>query len=624
MEPTTNPPAACLQNRLITELVTAQATATPEAVALTSATRVLSYRDLEERANALGAVLRALGVGPDVVVGLCAPRSPGMIVAALGILKAGGAYLPLDPTYPAARLAFVLQDAQVRVVVSGDCVKDRVPAGSHHTILLDDLGRLLEPPRLLHPGPAKLAATSKDLAYVIYTSGSTGQPKGVEITHQSLSNLVHWHQDAFQVTAADRASQVARVGFDAAVWEIWPYLAAGASLHLPNEETIGAPEALRDWLVAQRIAISFIPTPLAEHLLTLSWPASTALRVMLTGADTLHSYPPVGLPFLLVNNYGPTECTVVTTSGEVHLNGATPQLPSIGSAIANTQVYILDQAGKEVPPGTAGELHVGGLGVARGYRNRKELTAERFIPNPFDAIPGGRLFKTGDRARLLPDGQIAFLGRIDEQVKVRGFRIEPSEVAAALNQHPQIQQSLVMAQAGGKGETRLIGYFVAAPQSQPTLSELREFLGDRLPDYMVPAAFVRLEKLPLTGNGKIDRKSLPAADEGNTLRDRTSVAPQTDMEKTVAGMLERLLELKHVDVNDNFFSLGGHSLLGAQLIARVRDTFGIEMPLRAIFEAPSVVELSAEIDRLLDAKLEAMTEDEVQQLLESSPPIHAG
>ena len=322
---------------------------------------------------------------------------------------------------------------------------------------------------------------------------------------------------------------------------------------------------------------------------------------MLTGADTLHSYPPVGLPFLLVNNYGPTECTVVTTSGEVHLNGATPQLPSIGSAIANTQVYILDQAGKEVPPGTAGELHVGGLGVARGYRNRKELTAERFIPNPFDAIPGGRLFKTGDLARLLPDGQIAFLGRIDEQVKVRGFRIEPSEVAAALNQHPQIQQSLVMAQAGGKGETRLIGYFVAAPQSQPTLSELREFLGDRLPDYMVPAAFVRLEKLPLTGNGKIDRKSLPAADEGNTLRDRTSVAPQTDMEKTVAGMLERLLELKHVDVNDNFFSLGGHSLLGAQLIARVRDTFGIEMPLRAIFEAPSVVELSAEIDRLLDA-----------------------
>ena len=208
MEPTTNPPAACLQNRLITELVTAQATATPEAVALTSATRVLSYRDLEERANALGEVLRALGVGPDVVVGLCAPRSPGMIVAALGILKAGGAYLPLDPTYPAARLAFVLQDAQVRVVVSGDCVKDRVPAGSHHTILLDDLGRLLEPPRLLHPGPAKLAATSKDLAYVIYTSGSTGQPKGVEITHQSLSNLVHWHQDAFQVTAADAQARL--------------------------------------------------------------------------------------------------------------------------------------------------------------------------------------------------------------------------------------------------------------------------------------------------------------------------------------------------------------------------------------------------------------------------------
>jgi len=583
----------------VADLVASQAAATPDAAALTSATCVLSYKELDERASALADVLWALGVGPDVVVGLCAPRSPEMVVGALGILKAGGAYLPLDPTYPAARLAFMLDDGQVPVVVTGHCVKNRVPSGLHEMIILDELGRVIESPPLPPTTPSQVTASPKSLAYVIYTSGSTGQPKGVEITHESLLNLVHWHQHAFRVTSADRASQVAKVGFDAAVWEIWPYLAAGASLHVPDDETVSDPESLRDWLVAQRITISFIPTPIAEHLLTLPWPSGTALRTMLTGADTLHGYPPVGLPFLLVNNYGPTECTVVTTSGPVHSNGSTHQLPPIGCAIANTQVYILDESGKQVAMETAGELHIGGMGVARGYRNRPELTAQRFIRNPFGAKPGERLFKTGDLARFLPDGQIAFLGRMDEQVKVRGFRVEPNEVTATLNEHPHIQQSVVVAREVASRDTRLIGYFVAVPQSQPTLGELRDFLGARLPDFMVPATFVRLEKLPLTANGKVDRKSLPAADETNTLRDSSYTAPRTDMEKTVAGILERLLELEHVDVEDNFFSLGGHSLLGAQLVARLRDSFGVEVPLRVVFEAPTVAELSAEVGRLL-------------------------
>ena len=608
----------------VADLVASQAAATPDAAALTSATCVLSYKELDERASALADVLWALGVGPDVVVGLCAPRSPEMVVGALGILKAGGAYLPLDPTYPAARLAFMLDDGQVPVVVTGHCVKNRVPSGLHEMIILDELGRVIESPPLPPTTPSQVTASPKSLAYVIYTSGSTGQPKGVEITHESLLNLVHWHQHAFRVTSADRASQVAKVGFDAAVWEIWPYLAAGASLHVPDDETVSDPESLRDWLVAQRITISFIPTPIAEHLLTLPWPSGTALRTMLTGADTLHGYPPVGLPFLLVNNYGPTECTVVTTSGPVHSNGSTHQLPPIGCAIANTQVYILDESGKQVAMETAGELHIGGMGVARGYRNRPELTAQRFIRNPFGAKPGERLFKTGDLARFLPDGQIAFLGRMDEQVKVRGFRVEPNEVTATLNEHPHIQQSVVVAREVASRDTRLIGYFVAVPQSQPTLGELRDFLGARLPDFMVPATFVRLEKLPLTANGKVDRKSLPAADETNTLRDSSYTAPRTDMEKTVAGILERLLELEHVDVEDNFFSLGGHSLLGAQLVARLRDTFGIEMPLRVVFEAPSVAELSSEIDRLLVAKLQTMSEKEVQRLLDSTPQSHPG
>jgi amino acid adenylation domain-containing protein len=611
--------AEYFQGRLIAEGVSSQATATPDAVALTCGTRVLSYRELDERASALADVLRALGIGADVVVGLCAPRALEMVVGALGILKAGGAYLPLDPTYPPARLAFMLADGRVPVVVIGRGVMDQVPSGSHQKVVLDDLGRVVDCPPLSRAAPAKVAATANSLAYVIYTSGSTGQPKGVEITHQSLLNLVHWHQHTFGVTSADRASQVASVGFDAAVWEIWPYLAVGASLHMADDETVSNRESLRDWLVAQRITISFIPTPMAEHLLTLPWPSGTVLRTMLIGGDTLHRYPPVGLPFLLVNNYGPTECTVVATSGPVYSNELTHQLPPIGSPVANTQVYILDESGKQVPMGTAGELHIGGMGVARGYRNRPDLTGERFIPNPFGANPGERLFKTGDVARFLADGQIAFLGRRDEQVKVRGFRVELNEVTATLNEHPDIQQSVVLAREAAPGDTRLIAYFVAVPRSQPTLGELRNFLEARLPDFMVPATFVRLEKLPLTANGKVDRKSLPAADETNILRDSSYTAPRTDIEKTIAGILERLLELEHVDVEENFFALGGHSLMGAQLVARLRDTFGIEMPLRVIFEAPSVAELSSEIDRLLVAKVKAMSEKEVQSLLNSTP-----
>jgi amino acid adenylation domain-containing protein len=606
------------QGRLIAEVVSSQATASPDAVALTSGRRVLSYRELDERASALADLLRALGIGADVVVGLCASRAPEMVVGALGILKAGGAYLPLDPTYPAARLAFMLADGRVPVVVVGRGVMDQVPSGSHEKVLLDDLGRVVEFPPVLRAARAKVPATAKSLAYVIYTSGSTGQPKGVEITHESLLNLVHWHRHTFKVTPADRASQVASVGFDAAVWEIWPYLAAGASLHMADDETVSNPESLRDWLVAQRITISFIPTPMAQHLLALSWPSGTVLRTMLIGGDTLHRYPPAGLPFLLVNNYGPTECTVVATSGPVYSKNSAHQLPPIGSPIANTRVYILDEAGNPVPMHTPGELHIGGMGVARGYRNRPDLTEERFIPDPFGANPGERLFKTGDMARFLPDGQIAFLGRRDEQVKVRGFRVELNEVTAALNEHPHIQQSVVLAREVAPGDTRLIAYFVAVTRSRPTLGELRNFLEARLPDFMVPATFVRLEKLPLTASGKVDRMSLPAPDASNTLREETRAAPRTEMEKTVARILARLLNLEDVDVEENFFALGGHSLLGAQLIARLRETFGIEMPLRVIFEAPTVADLSAEVDRLLLAKVQRMSDDEVEHLLAST------
>ncbi|HVM59919.1 MAG TPA: amino acid adenylation domain-containing protein [Verrucomicrobiae bacterium] len=608
----------------IADLVSSQAAARADSVAVASTSRVLRYGELDARADALAARLRSLGVTTDVVVGLCIPRSPAMVVAALGVLKAGGAYLPLDPTYPSARLSFMLADAGVPVLIAAHCAKNQAPAGDHRTITIDDAGRIIESPSTLPAVEVEVDFSPENLAYVIYTSGSTGQPKGVEVTHEGLLNLVHWHQRAFRVTSADRASQVAKVGFDAAVWEIWPYLTAGASLYVADEKTVSDPDSLRDWLVAQGITISFVPTPMAERLLTLSWPAGTALRTMLTGADTLHYYPPAGLPFELINNYGPTECTVVTTSGLVSPNGAGDGVPSIGRPIDRMGVYILDESGRPVPTGTQGELYIGGVGLARGYRNQPEMTAKRFVPSPLNGDTGKRLFRTGDRAKFLPDGEIAFLGRMDDQVKVRGHRVEPDEVTAALNRHPHVRQSIVVAREPAPGDVRLAGYFVAAPDANPSARDLRDFLGATLPDYMIPVAFVKLEELPLTANGKIDRAALPAPDDSNTLRDSASTAPRTDMEKAVASILGPLLGLENVDVEENFFALGGHSLLGAQLMARVRDTFGVEVPLRTLFEAPTIAELSAEIERRLVAKLEAMSDSEVQRLLDSSPRPDGG
>jgi amino acid adenylation domain-containing protein len=602
--------------QLVPEIVSAHAFLSPDALAITDETESLTYRELNDRANALSDVLRTCGVGPDVVVGLLLPRSSAMIVGALGILKAGGAYLPLDPAHPAERLAFIFDDADVSLVVAASDTGPRFPI-ARSTIILKKGGFIFHSPEPSCSARKQVAISQQNLAYVIYTSGSTGKPKGVEITHAGLSNLVRWHLDAFAVTLADRASHIAGVGFDASVWEIWPHLAAGAILHLPSEETVRDPFALRDWIVRQNITISFVPTPLAEYLLRLPWPSGTALRTMLTGADTLHLYPPLGLPFTLFNNYGPTECTVVATSGPIHSEDSNGPLPPIGSPISNTHVYILDEAGNPAPPGRAGELHIAGPGVARSYRGNPKLTAEKFIPNSFNGSSSPRLFKTGDLGKLLPDGRIAFLGRMDEQVKVRGFRVEPSEVAAVLNQHPLIAHGVVAMRELAPGDKRLVAYIVLRPQAQLSLPDIRDFLRPRLPDYMVPATFVTLDKLPLNANGKVDRRSLPLPDNDNTLRDGASAAPASEMEKIVAGMLTSLLKVERVEVGDNFFSLGGHSLLGAQLVARVRDAFGIELPLRVLFEAPTVAEVAAEIEALLVRKLDAMSEEEARRLLAS-------
>lgn len=592
---------ADLSGRYVPQLVSLQAAATPDALAVAAGGHTLTYRELESQSNQLARYLRELGVAPGVRVGLCLERSVAMVVGALGILKAGGAYIPLDPDYPSERLAFALGDSQAPVLVTRRGLAERLPAGSYQVVSLDTDG-----PQVARQSsePVSGGVTNEDLAYVIYTSGSTGQPKGVEIAHGSLLNLVLWHQRAFEVSSTDRATQLASPGFDAAVWELWPYLTSGASVHMPDESTRVAPEALRDWLLAQGITISFIPTPMAERLIALEWPSKTALRTLLTGGDTLHHYPSRKLPFVLVNNYGPTECTVVATSGLV-LTDARPDLvPTIGRPIANIEAYILDENLRPVPPGTPGELCLGGAGLARGYLNRPELTAEKFVTHAFNGDAGTRLYRTGDRARWLPDGQIAFLGRMDELIKIRGYRIEPNEIVTTLNRHPAVRASVVVAREEAPGDKRLVGYLVATPDALASETELRDFLRKTLPEYMIPAVFVRLESLPVTPNGKVDRTALPAPNGSNTLRDAAFVAPRSPVEERLSEILAKLMGLEQVGVTDNFFMLGGHSLLGTQVIARVRDVFRVELPLRTLFDSPTIADLSREIERLILTKLQ--------------------
>jgi amino acid adenylation domain-containing protein len=455
------------------------------------------------------------------------------------------------------------------------------------------------------------SASDHDLAYVIYTSGSTGEAKGVEVEHSSLRNLVAWHIDEFDVTSSDRATLMASPGFDAAVWELWPYLAAGATLFIVNGDVRIDPISLRKWLVDEGITITFVPTPMAEQLIQMDWSNHCALRIMLTGADTLHHYPSTSLPFVVVNNYGPTECTVVATSGPVDARSPVAQLPPIGRPIANTQLYVLDESRRPVAAGEAGELFIAGAGVARGYRGRPQLTAERFLPDPFSRRPGARLYRTGDIVRVLEDGQISFQGRVDDQVKIRGYRVEPNEVAVALNRHPMVQTSLVTALEDSSGNKRLLAYVQARPGPEPADESLRDFLAGCLPDYMVPSAFVRVASFPLTDHGKIDRAALPAPPT-RVANSGDSVAPLTPLQQRVATMLGSLLRAEGVGLNDNFFVLGGTSLLGAQVIARVRDAFGVELRLLDLFDHPTVAGLSKEIEGLLVSKLEALPEDEAE------------
>ncbi len=585
-------PAAARADGSVHERFAARARLAPDAVAVRSGEAALTYAELDARAGRLARRLRGRGVGPETRVGICLEPGVDRVVAMLAVLMAGGAYLPLDPEYPAERLGWMLEDAAAPVLVTRGGLADRIPADGAWSVVLLDAEADADLAAAEGADSHSVPVDPDNAAYVVYTSGSTGRPKGVVVSHAALLNLCAWHARAFAVTPADRATQLASFSFDAAVWETWPYLLAGASLHGVDAATRAEPEALRALLLERGITLAFAPTALAEALLALDWPERTPLRALLTGGDALRVRPRPGLPFALVNDYGPTEAAVVATSGAV-ASEESGRPPSIGRPVDGVRVRVLDPHGGPVPTGVAGELYVGGAGVARGYLGRPELTAERFVPDP-SGEAGARTYRTGDRARWLPGGELEFLGRTDRQVKLRGFRIEPGEVEAALLEQPGVREAAVEVR-DGPGGRRLVGYVAAAEGSALDEADVRAGLRGRLPDHMVPAALVVLDRLPTTPAGKLDRGALPAPEREEAAG---RAAPATATELRLADAWAEVLGGERPALGDDFFALGGHSLLAARVAARVRETLGVALPVRALFEAPTLAALARKVDAL--------------------------
>ncbi|WP_186130366.1 amino acid adenylation domain-containing protein, partial [Burkholderia gladioli] len=612
------------RHRCVHELVEDRAGHMPEAIALVAGDEQLSYGELNARANRLARYLVKLGVGPDIPVAVCAERSVAMVVALLAVFKAGGAYLSIDPAYSSARLAHILDDAAPPVMLVDAVGREALGETRLAKHVMVDLSVSSAPWDELafdNLPPRSLGLDSSHLAYVIYTSGSTGTPKGVMVEHRQLANLVTWHIDRFELRAGSRVPATASLAFDASVWELWPVLCAGASLLLPPPGLSSDATALLNWWRQQSMDCAFLVTPLA--LLAMQSELPPGLKSLLIGGDRVTSLPS-GLPpsLRIVNNYGPTETTVVATSGEIEPSAGDTVYP-IGKPIANTRIYLLDENQALVPLGAVGELYIGGAGVARGYLNRPDLTAQRFLADPFARAEGdaeARMYRAGDLARYQPDGNIVFLGRNDEQVKVRGFRVEPGEIEAQLATHEAVREAIVVARQDPAGNARLLAYVSlqdAAPCAE-LVRDLREHLAARLPEYMVPAAFVVLDALPLTPNGKVDRRALPEPDD-EAFAQAQYEAPQGDTEQTIAALWAELLGVERVGRHDNFFALGGHSLLATRMLARLRESFGHDVSIRTLFEAPTVSQLAPRVHTAVQSDALAMLLP--IQTLGSKPPL---
>ncbi|WP_460091207.1 non-ribosomal peptide synthase/polyketide synthase [Pseudomonas sp. S2_E02] len=565
-----------------------QVTERPQAIAAVFAGQPLTYLQLNRQANALAHHLIAIGVKADDRVAIVARRGLDTLVGLVAILKAGAGYVPIDPAHPTERISYLLSDSAPVAVLTQSDLHERLPQSGVPVIDVD----LCAWPAQAQHNPAVPGLSAAHLAYVIYTSGSTGLPKGVMVEHQTLSNLVDWHCEAFDLRAGSHTSSLAGFGFDAMAWEVWPALCAGATLHLaPTHDGAEDIDGLLDWWRVQPLDVSFLPTPVAEYAFSQNLDHPTLLTLLI-GGDRLRQFSRQQR-FAVINNYGPTEATVVATSGRIDVGAAL----HIGKPVANAAVYLLDEQQRPVPMGVMGELYVGGAGVARGYLNRADLTAERFLHDPFSPLPNARMYRTGDLARWREDGSLDYLGRNDDQVKIRGMRIELGEIETRLNQLPGINEAVLLAREDQPGQPRLVAYFTEQAGVEPlAVGELREHLLTQLPDYMVPAAFVRLEALPLTANGKVDRKALPKPDLA-ALPNREYEAPQGELETALAQIWTEVLQVGQVGRHDHFFELGGHSLLAMRMVSLIRQRLGVELALSDLFADAQLSAIAAVLNR---------------------------
>ncbi|HKR15496.1 MAG TPA: amino acid adenylation domain-containing protein [Pyrinomonadaceae bacterium] len=599
------------RERCIHEIVEQQAEKTSAEVALVFGADSLSYRELNRRANQLAHYLRKLGVGPDSRVGVMMDRSIEMLVSVLGTLKAGAAYLPLDPEYPQERVLFMLEDAAVQVLLTQRRLLDRLPETGARVVCFEEQAEAIgneseeNPQNITH---------SENLAYVIYTSGSTGTPKAVAMPHRALVNLIQWQTD--HSAASPRTLQFASLSFDVSFQETFSTWCSGGTLVLVDEDTRRDSRQLLNTLIEERIERLFVPY-VALHYLAQAAEAENVvpanLRQVLVAGEQLKITPAIRSfigkldDAVLDNHYGPSE-THLTTA--LSLNGPTaewPELPAIGRPISNTQCYVLDARMQLVPPGVAGELYLGGDCLARGYLHRPEVTAARFVPNPFGSQAGARLYRTGDLVRYQADGNLQFLGRSDQQVKIRGYRVELGEVEALLRRHPAVREAIVMAHEARAGEKALAAYVLAAPDSELVAADLRGHLMQHLPEHMTPAAFIFLPELPLTPSGKLNRRALPKPDLTFAAAKEAYVAPRTQGEELLASLWADVLGIDRIGVNDNFFDLGGHSLIATRLMSRVRETFRVDLPLRNLFITPTIAGLAAQIESERNAGREIET-----------------
>jgi amino acid adenylation domain-containing protein len=598
------------KDQCIHQLFEAQVERNSNAIALIFEDKQLTYRELNNRSNQLAHYLQKLGIGAEVLVGICLEPSVELIVGLLGILKAGAAYLPLDPNYPCDRLNFMLEEAQVPILLTHSALSTQhrlrplEPTVSNTPVIvcLDNNWDIAQESK---ENPSS-SVTSDNLAYVIYTSGSTGKPKGVAVPHKAVNRLV-FNTNYINLDPTDRIAQASNTSFDAATFEIWGALLHGAQLIGISRDIILSPHEFALQLRQKNISVLFLTTALFQQIARVVPQAFDSLKYLLFGGEAVdprwvQKVLKKAPPKQLLHVYGPTESTTFSSFYWVQdIPEAATSIP-IGRPITNTQIYLLDEQLQPVPIGITGELYIGGDGLAQGYLNHPELTAEKFIPSPFSNEPGTRLYKTGDLARYQPDGNIEFLGRIDDQVKIRGFRIELGEIEAVLSQHPAVREAVVIVQEDVPGDKHLVAYIVPNPsqissvKAQGCASLLRQFLKEKLPSYMVPSAYVLLESLPLTPNGKVDRRALPAADPERDDIKEDYVAPRTSVEKELVGIWAKVLGREQVGVHDNFFELGGHSLLATQLSSRIRDAFQVDLPVKTLFEASTVASLARYIE----------------------------